>query len=163
MTMTAFVLLALVLVPTRVVLAQPPIGRQVADVASYVTAAVPIALDAKASWECADRARCFELQGVRLGVAYGIAFLAKTFIHEDRPCAPDCGVDRADASFFSAHTMLPFTALGGPRVAIVVPFGVSTGGLRVAAGKHWWWDTVVGAAVGLVTSRIRAGRESREP
>lgn len=151
---TTVVLVLLLLLPASA-LAQQSTGQKVAEAASYVTAVMPVVLDANVSWGCQDRVRCFEKQGLRIGVAYGIAFLAKRFIHEDRPCAPSCGVDRANSSFFSGHTMLPFTAMGGPHLAVVVPFGVSTGGLRIAAGKHWWWDTAVGAGVGVLTSRIR--------
>lgn len=129
--------------------------RKAAEIASYVTAIVPVVLDAKVSWDCPERLHCFEMQGLRIGTAYGIAFLAKTFIREDRPCAPRCGVDAPNKSFFSGHTMLPFTATGGPSFAIVLPFGAGTGALRVLADKHYWWDVAVGAGVGLATSRIR--------
>lgn len=130
-------------------------ARKAADIASWGTAIADVGLDARASWECADRARCFELQGVRTGVVYGIAFLAKILVHRDRPCAPSCGIDNPAYSFFSAHTAIAFSTLGGPRLAVALPFAVGTGGLRVAAGKHWLSDVLVGAGVGAIASRIR--------
>lgn len=48
-----------------------------------------------------------------------------------------------------------FAGLGGPRLEFALPLAVSTGGLRVAADKHWLTDVLAGAAVGAITSRIR--------
>jgi hypothetical protein len=133
-----------------------PAERQAANVASWTTAVAVTALDAKASWECPDRLRCFELQGVRTGVTYGVVFLVKNIVQRDRPCAPDgCGIDDPRASFYSAHTALAFQAIGGPRLAFTMPLAITTGGLRVAAGKHWLTDVLVGAGAGALTSRIR--------
>ena len=130
-------------------------GRRVADVASWATAIADVALDAKASWDSPNRGRMFALQGVRVGVTYGAVFAVKSLVHRQRPCAPECGIDNPDFSFYSAHTALAFSTLGGPRLVFALPLAVGTGGLRVAAGKHWLTDVLTGAAVGAVTSRIR--------
>lgn len=129
--------------------------RKAADVASWVTALADVALDTKVSWDAPDRRRAFVLQGVRIGVTYGAVFAVKSLVHRTRPCAPDCGADNPQWSFYSAHTALAFQSLSGPRLALTLPLAVGTGGLRVAGGKHWLTDVLVGAAVGTVTSRIR--------
>lgn len=129
--------------------------RHAADAASWVTAITAVALDAKASWDCPEPLHCFEMQGIRVGVTYGLAFTVKTLVHRLRPCSPDCGTDSPDTSFYSAHTAIAFETLGGPRLSFALPLAVSTAGLRVAAGKHWLSDVLVGAGIGAVTSRIR--------
>ncbi len=114
------------------------------------------ALDSKASWDCQNRLHCYEFQGIRLGVTYGTVLLVKHLVHRQRPCAPsDCGIDDPNASFYSAHTAGGFQTLGGPSPAVVLPLAISTGSLRVAAGRHWISDTLVGAGVGFLTSKIR--------
>lgn len=131
-------------------------ARRVADAASWGTALVPVIFDAKESWDAADRSHALTLMGTRIGVTYGLGFIVKKIIHRDRPCIEEgCGIDNPHYSFYSLHTALPFTALGGPRLAIVLPFAVSTGGLRIAANKHWLTDVLAGAGVGALTSRIR--------
>ena len=132
-----------------------PSERKAADIASWATAIAAAALDTRASWNDPQRLRAFERQGIRVGVVYGSAFLVKSLVHRSRPCAPACGIDNPDYSFFSAHTALAFSTLGGPRLAVDLPLTISTGGLRVAAGKHWLSDVLVGAGVGALTSRIR--------
>jgi membrane-associated phospholipid phosphatase len=129
--------------------------RKVADAASWATALTTVALDTRASWDCPDRRRCFTTQGARLGVTYGVVYLVKKLVHRKRPCYPDCGIDNPFSSFYSAHTALAFQSVGGPRLMFTIPLSIGTGGLRVAAGKHWITDTLVGAGAGLLTSRIR--------
>jgi membrane-associated phospholipid phosphatase len=129
--------------------------RVAADAVSWATSLSAVALDAKASWDAPDRLRAFELQGVRVGITYGAVFLAKTLVHRERPCAPACGADNPDYSFYSGHTAIAFASMGGARLAISLPLAVSTAGLRVAAGKHWLTDVLVGAGAGALTSRIR--------
>lgn len=129
--------------------------RRAADLASWVTAVLPVALDANASWDAPDRLRAFELQGVRVGVTYGAVFAAKLLVHRLRPCAPACGTDNPNYSFFSGHTAIAFSTIGGAPLSFTLPLAISTGGLRIAAGKHWLTDVLAGAAVGAATSRIR--------
>lgn len=132
--------------------------RKAADIASWVTALADVALDTKASWDAPKRRQAFVLQGVRIGMTYGAAFAVKSLVHRTRPCAPDCGTDNPQWSFYSAHTALAFQSLSGPRLAISLPLAVSTGGLRIAAGKHWLTDVLTGAAIGAATSQIRGGQ-----
>jgi hypothetical protein len=129
--------------------------RQVADLASWGTVVAAVALDTKASWDSTDRGRAFKLQAVRLGITIGAAQLVKVLTHRDRPCTPSCGIDSPNSSFYSLHTALAFQTLGGPRLTFALPLSISTGGLRIAAGKHWLTDVLVGAAAGAATSRIR--------
>lgn len=127
--------------------------RAAADWASWGTALTAVALDTKASWDAPDRLHAFELEGARIGITYGAVFLVKALAHRARPCAPSCGVDNPESSFYSAHTALAFSTLGGSKWALSL--GVTTGGLRVAAGKHWLTDVLTGAFAGWATSRVR--------
>ena len=129
--------------------------RHVADAASWATVVVAEALDTWTSWKAPDRRHAFELQGARVAATYAVVFAAKLAAHRARPCAPDCGIDNPDFSFFSGHAALAFSTLGGPRLAVGLPLAISTGGLRVAAGKHYLTDVLMGAAVGALTSRLR--------
>ncbi len=129
-------------------------GRKIADVASYVTIAALEGLELKTCLSSADRARCGELAGVRNGLAYGSAYLTKKIVRRDRPCAPACGVDSPDSSFFSAHTALAFTALGGSRLQVTLPLAIGTGALRIGANKHWLTDVITGALVGALTNKL---------
>lgn len=130
-------------------------ARKVADIASWITVAVPVTFDIKRSFECANQKDCFILQGARVGVTLGVVYLTKWIVKRDRPCAPQCGRDNPHYSFFSGHTAIAFSTIGGTKLNVSIPFAVTTGGLRIAAGKHWISDTLVGAGVGFLTSRIR--------
>jgi membrane-associated phospholipid phosphatase len=134
--------------------------RTAASVASWATAITAVVLDVNATiGKCDGQDECYRavtFMALRLGVTYGAAFAAKKLVHRERPCAPlDCGIDNPDFSFYSAHTALAFSTLGGPRLAVSLPLAISTGGLRVAGGKHYLTDVLVGAGVGALTSRIR--------
>ena len=124
-------------------------ARHVADVASWVTVSAALALDAKVSWDAPDRTKSLALFGVRAGLNYGAATLVKKLTHRVRPDGSN------DESFYSLHTAYGFSTMGGPRLAFVLPLAVSTGGLRIAAGKHWLTDVLAGAGVGFGTSFIR--------
>lgn len=133
--------------------------RTAASIASWATLGVALALDAKATiGKCDGQDQCYHAivtTGLRVGATLGATALVKHLVHRARPCASACGIDSPDTSFFSGHTALAFSTIGGPRLAFSLPLAVGTGGLRVAAGKHWLTDTLVGAGVGALTSRIR--------
>lgn len=133
-----------------------PAERRVADLASWGTVLASVALDTRASVACADRRRCLELQGGRIGLTYAAVFAAKLLVHRARPCAPDsCGASNPNYSFFSGHSALAFSTVGGARLSVSVPLAAMTGALRVSAGKHYVSDVVTGALVGGLVSRIR--------
>lgn len=132
-----------------------PTGRAIADVASWGTAGLAVALDTKASWQAPDRTRAFVAQGVRIGVTYALVFTAKKLVSRRRPCsygpnvhgynyANSCGVDNPDYSFYSAHTAVA-AASGQPVLA-----GLTAAG-RVLGAKHWVTDTLMGFAAGTAT------------
>lgn len=123
--------------------------RRAASIASWVTVGTLIALDTRASWKSEDRSHALNMQAARLFATWTMASLAKGLANRERPD----GSDRQ--SFYSMHTAMAFQTLGGPRVAFALPVSVGTGGLRVAAGKHWLTDVLVGAGVGALTSRLR--------
>ncbi len=129
--------------------------RKVADIASWGTVLADVALDAKASWDSPQRGRAFAMQGARTAITIGVAYGVKKLVGRERPCAPECGLDDPNASFYSMHTALAFSTLGGPRLAVSLPFAITSGGLRIAAGKHYFTDVLVGALAGTLTSRIR--------
>lgn len=143
--------LLLVLVPSlahaEVNLALPTANeRKAADIASWATVAAVVALDAAS---CGKDAHCYVMMGLRDGAVFGSTQLVKTLVHRTRPDGSD------SLSFYSMHTAFAFSTRGGPRLAVSVPLAVGTGGLRVAAGKHWLSDALVGAGVGLGASYIR--------
>ena len=123
--------------------------RTAADVASWVTVGTAVALDLRAAWRSGDRKHQLHLAGARIFATWTLASLAKGLAHRERPDGSN------NLSFYSMHTAMAFQTLGGPRVSVALPLSVGTGGLRVAAGKHWLTDVLVGAGVGALTSRIR--------
>jgi membrane-associated phospholipid phosphatase len=143
----------------------PPLAtvaeRHAADIASWVSVGAAVGLDAHVTWKTHCQSTWDECEGalvrsgLRVGVTYGAVFLIKALVHRQRPCGVDCGIDSEYASFYSAHTALAFSTLGGARLAISLPLAIGTGGLRVAAGKHYLTDVLTGAAIGALTSRIR--------
>jgi membrane-associated phospholipid phosphatase len=134
----------------------PPLhvaDRRAAEIASDVTVATAVVLDMWAAWRSEQRTDALIKAGIRYGVTQGATFALKKLVARQRPCAPDaCGTDNPDYSFPSGHTA---TAFAGTRLAFALPLGVSTGGLRIMAGKHWLTDTLAGAGIGLLASRIR--------
>lgn len=149
---TAAVLLAVLLATAT---AAQTTEERAADVASWATVATLVALDTIDAWRTEDRRQALTHEGVRVGATYAVVFAAKLLVQRERPCAPACGHDNPRFSFFSGHTALAFSTVGGPSLAVTLPLAVSTGGLRVAAHKHWVSDVLVGSAVGLLMSRIR--------
>lgn len=133
----------------------PTVGeRHIAAVVSWGTVLAAVALDAKASWDAPDRKRAFLLQGARIGIAQAATFGLKKLVHRERPCAPsDCGPDNPDFSFPSGHAMLGGTSFGGPRLAFTLPLIVGTGGLRIAANKHYLTDVAAGALIGMAVGK----------
>lgn len=134
--------------------------RQAADIASYITLGVELAMDTKASWDCPDRARCLWMQLLRDGTTYGLSEVIKRTVHEKRPCEPACGVDSGTGSFPSMHMAFAFSTVdfmgkSKPRIVASLSLAVGTGEGRVLAGKHNWWDVIAGAGLGFATSWIR--------
>lgn len=130
-------------------------AQHAASVLSWVTLGTAIALDGTRTLydHCLPRDRGCKravLQtGVRLGLTAGAVAALKIAVHRTRPCAPACGVDNPRASFPSGHTAEAFSTVGGGSIGVFLPLAVGTGGLRIAANKHWLTDTLAGACVGL--------------
>jgi len=168
--MVATVLLCLVLAPAA--LAQPvaldrvaapfptAAERRAADVVSWGTVLTSLTIDGTHTWQScrAERDACqrtLALAGVRALTTFGATTALKALIRRRRPCAPSCGADNPDYSFPSGHTAWAFAAMGGGRVSVMLPLAIGSGGLRVAAGKHYLTDVLAGAGIGLAVSRIR--------
>jgi membrane-associated phospholipid phosphatase len=124
-----------------------------ADGASYGTVATPVIFTTIDAWRSQNQKQAFEREVMSIGIAEGLAFLAKHVIHEQRPCAPACGIDQPNTSFFSAHTALAFSMIAD-RPALSISLATSTGVLRVVAKKHHWYDVAVGAAVGVLSEQL---------
>lgn len=80
--------------------------------------------------------RCVGNEGIRVGLAVGVAELVKHTVHRDRPNGRD------NKSFFSEHTAVTCAAVAGSRLWAVCP---SVAYLRVAADWHWTSDVLVGS------------------
>lgn len=133
-------------------------ARRVADITSWGTVGTAILLDVRAALKSDDRTHALQMTGARLLSTWAWASIAKGLAHRERPCArlsEGCGMDQTDTSFYSMHTAFAFSGIGGPRLQIVLPLATGTGGLRIAAGKHYLTDVLVGAGIGALTSRIR--------
>ena len=137
----------------RVAPAWPEGQQKAANIASNVALWSAVAVDTWGSWRAEHRRTAFLRQGLRLGIAGGASALIKRLVQRQRPCAPACGLEQADASFLSGHTALAFSTTG-TQIQITVPLAASTGYLRVAAKKHWVTDVLAGAAVGWAADRI---------
>lgn len=155
LTLTALVVLGASTVHAQTFALPTESAQRAADLASWGTVLADVALDTRASWQAPDRRQAFEKQALRVGVTYAVVFAAKLLIHRERPCSPNCGKSNPHMSFFSGHTALAFSTVGGPHLSVSLPLASVTGGLRLAAKKHWPTDVLTGAAVGLLTSRIR--------
>lgn len=136
-------------------------ARKAADIASWAAALATTALDVKAS--CVDspdrKGDCLRL-GLRTTVTYAAVLGVKKWVHRRRPCAPECGIDNPDFSFYSAHTALAFQSVNfrqrpGPRLVLALPLAIGAGAGRDLAGKHYASDVMVGAGAGLLASLIR--------
>jgi membrane-associated phospholipid phosphatase len=119
-----------------------PREHQTANVLSDITVGADLALDTWASWRAPDRRQAFTKQAIRDGAILVVSELTKRLVHRTRPDGSD------QLSFYSEHTAFAASALGGPRLALVLPLTLSTGYLRIAADKHYLTDTLVGALVG---------------
>jgi hypothetical protein len=132
-----------------------PTERHVADIASYATVGLNVWLDTKASClEAVDRKRGCLTEVARLGTTWVAVALLKHVFPRDRPCAPSCGIDPVNEDVPSGHTAFSVAAMEGPRLAVTIPLAVSSGGLRLAAGKHDWIGVLTGAGVGALTGHF---------
>lgn len=101
----------------------------------------------------------FAERAVTATLAYGteaiICYTLKTLIREERPDGSRYN------SFPSAHTAAAFTGAelvrsdygNGPGSAFYA-CGVYVAAMRVQHRRHWWWDTVAGASIGVASVYI---------
>jgi len=128
--------------------------QRAASILSNVTLWSTVAIDTWDSFHADDPKKALLEQGVRDGAVMGLGLVVKVLVHRRRPCAPACGVDNPDYSFWSGHTALAFASVGRRRIAITVPLAIGTGGLRIVSGKHYLSDVLAGAAVGALAGRF---------
>ena len=106
----------------------------------------------------------FAERTVRATLAYAsqtaICYTLKTLIREERPDGS------RDNSFPSAHTAAAFTDAelvrsdygNGPGSAFYA-CGIYVAAMRVQHRRHWWWDTVAGASIGVASVYIARALE----
>lgn len=123
--------------------------RTVADVMSWVTVGVALGLDARQALKSSDPQHQMELFAVRVGTVFISTTIAKEITKRTRPDGSD------NLSFYSMHTAFAASTFGGPRYVFTLPLTFGSGGLRIAAGRHYLTDVLAGLAVGAMTSRIR--------
>ena len=97
-------------------------------------------------------------------LAYGtntiICYTLKSLIREERPDGSRFN------SFPSAHTSAAFTGAelirgdygNGPGSAFYAG-GIYVGAMRVQHQRHWWWDTLAGAGIGIASVFIARALE----
>ena len=106
----------------------------------------------------------FAERAVTATLAYGteaiICYTLKTLIREERPDGSRYN------SFPSAHTASAFTGAelvrsdygNGPGSAFYA-CGIYVAAMRVQHRRHWWWDTVAGASIGVASVYIARALE----
>lgn len=106
----------------------------------------------------------FAERAVTATLAYGteaiICYTLKTLIREERPDGSRFN------SFPSAHTAAAFTGAelirgdygNGPGSAFYA-CGIYVAAMRVQHRRHWWWDTVAGASIGVASVYIARALE----
>ena len=106
----------------------------------------------------------FSERAVTATLAYGteaiICYTLKTLIREERPDGSRFN------SFPSAHTAAAFTGAelirgdygNGPGSAFYAG-GIYVAAMRVQHQRHWWWDTVAGASIGVASVYIARALE----
>ena len=106
----------------------------------------------------------FSERAVRATLAYAtqtaICYTLKSFIREERPDGSRYN------SFPSAHTAAAFTGAelvrsdygNGPGSAFYA-CGIYVAAMRVQHRRHWWWDTVAGASIGVASVYIARALE----
>ena len=106
----------------------------------------------------------FSERAVRATLAYAsqtaICYTLKTLIREERPDGSRYN------SFPSAHTAAAFTGAelvrsdygNGPGSAVYA-CGVYVAAMRGQHRRHWWWDTVAGASIGVASVYIARALE----
>ncbi len=121
--------------------------EDISDVGVFTLMGTSLALPAaREDWEGLQQAT------YSLALTSGVTFLGKSLIHEERPDNSD------NDSFPSGHTARAFAAattlhrrygweIGFPAYALAT----LTGGARVGAKKHHWYDVVAGAAIGTAS------------
>lgn len=91
------------------------------------------------SWDCAKH------EGIRVGIAAGLAEITKLIIHRERPDGSE------NVSFYSMHTSLTCAAIVRYKAWEACP---AVAYLRIAADKHWLTDVATGAGVGIVVAKV---------
>jgi membrane-associated phospholipid phosphatase len=121
--------------------------RKIADVISYGTVATQITLNTIYNWKQTDRKKAIVKEVVTNVLIIASSETIKVIVHEDRP-------DHSDRkSFWSEHTALAAGNMGYCySVGFSLTLGTATG--RIVAKKHHWWDTLVGAGVGMAVDQF---------
>lgn len=124
----------------------------------------PLAFDLGAAQLGLPCEKSFSERLVTAGLAYttqtAICYLLKSVVREQRPDGSRYN------SFPSAHTAAAFTGAelirgdygNGPGSAFYA-CGLYVAAMRVQHQRHWWWDTVAGAGIGIASVYIARALE----
>ena len=100
--------------------------------------------------------------GIAVVSEAAICLTLKTLVDETRPDGS------RNNSFPSAHTAAAFTGAelirqeyGNEVGCIFYACGIYVAAMRVQHQRHWWWDTVAGAGIGVASAWI--GKALSEP
>lgn len=129
--------------------------QRAAEIASWITVGVNVAMDAVDAARSTNRPRAYATMVARDAIVTMAIWGIKKSVHRARPCAPECGIDEPDTSFLSGHTAWAFQTIGSNHRALSLSLAVGTGAGRVVGKKHWLTDVLAGAALGWGVSWVR--------
>lgn len=149
------------LLAVAVILTAIPAYAQKSEWANYETPMqfTPIAFDLGAEYLGIQPEHSLLERTVALGIGYGSMFLItqglKLAVHEQRPDGSNYH------SFPSGHTAAAITGAelirqdyGWGWGAAFYACGAAVAYGRVIHERHWWWDTLAGAGVGVLSAWI---------
>jgi hypothetical protein len=121
--------------------------KKAADIISYGTVAAQITFNTIYNWHEPDKKRALVMEAAKNFIVIAASETIKHIVHEERP-------DKSDnLSFWSEHSALAAVNMGYRyRVGFSLTLATATG--RVIAKKHHWWDTAVGAGVGMLVDQF---------
>jgi hypothetical protein len=156
---TAALIIALFALPAHAAEPTPAFpthaAQQIADVASYATLGVELALEIIDAIKADDGGHSIERAMVGHLIAYTGQGILSTVVGEARPCAPNnCGIDNPYRAWPSGHAWHAGAGVWGEHKLWKAILAGSTAELRVVARKHSQLDVVSGLGFGWSTTLV---------
>lgn len=129
--------------------------RPIADHLSDALVATQVAAQVTSDWREYGPRRALRNLAVCGAATYAVSNVVKRLVGRERPDGSN------NHSFPSGHTWLA-AMNSGWRVEFGVPLTVGVGYLRMAAGKHYLTDVLVGAGAGVLTRKLCRGVENEQ-